>query len=69
MPQACHSRPSNPQVSGFVGSSSPELLLNAVRQRFDASGHPRELGIVVVASAGNNKGRGADVLAAEGLVT
>ncbi|GAB4815940.1 hypothetical protein N2152v2_002986 [Parachlorella kessleri] len=69
-PARCPSQaPLDALVSGFVGSSSPELLLNAVRRRFDTTGHPRELGVVVVASAGNNKGRGADVLAAEGLVT
>jgi hypothetical protein len=55
-------------VAGFVGSSAPELVLNAVRSRFDRTGHPRRLGVVMVASVGNSKGRGADVLAVEGLV-
>eukprot|EP00887_Chlorella_sp_A99_P000146 scaffold16.g146.t1 len=55
-------------VAGFVGTSCPEVLLNAVRRRFDTSGHPLRLGLIYAASVGNSKGRGLDVLATEGLV-
>ncbi|KAI3425234.1 hypothetical protein D9Q98_009002 [Chlorella vulgaris] len=54
--------------AGFVGTSCPELLLNAVRERFEATGHPQNLGVIFAASAGNSKGRGCDQLAAQGLV-
>ena len=51
-----------------MGTSCPELLLQAVRARFDRTGRPARLGLVTVASVGNSKGRGADVLGVEGLV-
>ncbi|PSC74812.1 transferase [Micractinium conductrix] len=54
--------------AGFVGTGCPELLLNAVRERFDACGAPSRLGLIFAASVGNSKGRGADQLSAEGLV-
>lgn len=56
------------QVAGFVGSSCPEAVLNAVRARFEAEAHPRGLGLIIAASSGNSRGRGTDVLAVEGLV-
>lgn len=69
MARALITRPARcAQVAGFVGTACPEALLNAVRARFEASGHPHGLGVVMVASVGNSKGRGADVLATEGLV-
>ncbi|KAK9817065.1 hypothetical protein WJX72_009007 [[Myrmecia] bisecta] len=55
-------------VGGFVGCGCPELLLQAVRQRFDASGQPRNMHLFNVATGGDGKGRGLDVLAAPGLV-
>lgn len=55
-------------IAGFVGTSLPELLLRAVRERFDATGAPANLGLIYAASVGNSKGRGFDLLAAEGLV-
>ncbi|EFN53785.1 hypothetical protein CHLNCDRAFT_36346 [Chlorella variabilis] len=54
--------------AGFVGTSCPEALLNAVRRQYEATGHPRGLGLIYAASAGNSKGRGLDQLAVEGLV-
>lgn len=54
--------------AGFVGASAPEVVLCAIRARFDATSHPRDLGLIFTASAGDSKGRGLGVLAAEGLV-
>ena len=41
-----------------MGIGCPEALLNALRARFDASGSPRNLGVLMAASAGDFKGRG-----------
>ncbi|KAI7836601.1 hypothetical protein COHA_009559 [Chlorella ohadii] len=38
------------------------------RQQFEATGSPRNLGLIWAASVGDSKGRGCDQLAAEGLV-
>lgn len=46
------------QVAGFVGTGLPEALVNAVRQRFDASAHPCDLHLYAVAAVGDGKGRG-----------
>lgn len=46
------------QVGGFVGCGMPELLVNAVRERFDSTGHPRGLHLLQVATVGDGKGRG-----------
>ena len=54
------------QPAGFVGTSCPELLVNALRQRFDATGSPRRLGLIFAASAGNSDKRGAAPAAAVG---
>ncbi|KAK9806022.1 hypothetical protein WJX73_006283 [Symbiochloris irregularis] len=56
-------------VAGFVGTGLPEALVNAVRARFDASGHPCNLHLYAVAAVGDGKGRGMCKLAVEGLVT
>lgn len=56
-------------VQGFVGTALPEALTLALRRRFDATGHPRGLSLLMVASVGDGKGRGMDVLAQkEGLL-
>ena len=57
------------QVSGFVGSGHPELLVNALRECFDRTGHPRNLHLFTVAAVGDGKGRGLGRLAVKGLVT
>lgn len=57
------------QTSGFVGSGCPELLLNALRARHDATGFPTKLKLIVAATAGDKKGRGTDQLAKPGLLT
>jgi hypothetical protein len=56
-------------VNGFVGSGHPELLVNALRDRFNASGHPQRLHLYTVAAVGDGKGRGLGRLAVKGLVT
>ena len=57
------------QTFGFVGCGSPEHLLHALRARFDKLGSPQGLHLYQVVVTGNSKGRGLDILAAEGLVT
>ena len=47
----------------------PELLVNAVRERFDDSGHPRSLHLLQVASVGDGKGRGMYVHAITAAVS
>lgn len=56
------------QTAGFVGSSPPHALLKALRDRFDATASPRNLGLMFIASVGNSKGVGTDLLAVDGLV-
>ncbi|KAK9909800.1 hypothetical protein WJX75_007599 [Coccomyxa subellipsoidea] len=56
-------------ISGFVGSGHPELLVNAVRERFEQCGQPRNLHVFNVAAVGDGKGRGLGKLATKGLVT
>ncbi len=55
-------------MSSFVGTGSPELLFQALRERYDATGHPQNLKLWVVAPAGDGKGRGFGQLAVRGLV-
>jgi propionate CoA-transferase len=55
-------------VQGFVGTGIPEALTTALRRRFDSTGHPRGLSLLMVASVGDGKGRGMDRLAVEGLL-
>ena len=45
------------QVSGFVGAGFPEAVVNAIRRRFDASGHPARLQLVQGILVGNGKVR------------
>lgn len=56
------------QVGGFVGTGYPEYLVDAIRQRFDKTGHPRQLKLFMVALVGDGKGRGMDALAVDSLV-
>ena len=56
-------------MSGFVGSGHPELLVNALRERFDRTGHPKNIHLYAVAAVGDGKGRGLGRLAVKGLVT
>ena len=54
------------QVAGFVGCGSPEYLLRGLRAKYDATSRPSNLEIYVGAPGG--KGRGIELLAAEGLL-
>ncbi len=36
------------QFSGFVASGCPEAVIEAIRRRFDATGHPAQLKLVQV---------------------
>lgn len=73
--QACaHHRPAcdrslSTQVAGFVGSSCPDLLLQALRARFDEQSTPRNLTLIYVASAADGNAAGLNRLAARGLVS
>lgn len=40
-------------IGGFVGSGCPELLLNALRQRFDRTSQPNSLSLLVPVSSGD----------------
>lgn len=40
-----------------------------MRKRFDDTAEPRDLHLVTVASTGDKKGRGLDVLGVEGLIS
>lgn len=52
-----------------MGSGSCEHLLKALRKRFDDTARPRGLHLVTVATTGDRKGRGQDVLAVEGMIS
>lgn len=54
------------QVAGFVGCGSPEHLLRRLRAKHAATSHPSNLDVYVGAPGG--KGRGIELLAAEGLL-
>lgn len=56
-------------TGGFVGSGSPECVLNALRKRFEDTASPKNLHLLEVASTGNRQGRGLNVLAREGLIS
>eukprot|EP00210_Caulerpa_lentillifera_P008453 g8065.t1 len=65
----CVSSDSRITVAGFVGSGCPEELLNVLRKRFDQTGLPQRLKLITGVVVGDGKGRGMDVLAADGLLT
>ena len=55
-------------VSGFVGIGTPDELILALARRFEASGGPRDLGLMFAAAPGDGKERGLNRLCAPGLV-
>lgn len=55
-------------VNGFIMSGCADELLAALEERFLATGHPRDLTLVLITSVGDGAGRGVDRLAHKGLV-
>ncbi|AWN36563.1 acyl CoA:acetate/3-ketoacid CoA transferase [Methylobacterium radiodurans] len=55
-------------VSGFVGIGTPDELILALARRFEATGAPRDLGLMFAAAPGDGKERGLNRLALPGLV-
>src|SRR5438046_10637614 len=54
--------------SGFVGSGTPDELINALEARFVATGAPRDLTLVFAAAPGDGKDKGLNRLAYDGLI-
>jgi propionate CoA-transferase len=55
-------------TSGFVGTGTPDALIDAVARSFVASGTPRGLTLLFAAGQGDGKSRGLNRLALPGLV-
>jgi propionate CoA-transferase len=53
---------------GFGSCGHPDLLTEALRRRFQASGQPRNLALLFGPGPGNKDGKGVDALALPGLV-
>ena len=54
--------------SGFVGSGTPDELINALEKRFIDTASPRDLTLVFAAGPGDGKERGLNRLARDGMV-
>lgn len=54
--------------SGFVGCGTPDLLLEALAERYRETGSPNGLGLVFAAGQGDGKTRGLNRLAEDGLL-
>jgi len=53
---------------GFGSCGHPDTLTEALRERFEDTGHPRDLSLLFGAGPGNKAGQGVDALATSGLV-
>ncbi len=58
----------NVAVSGFCGFVSPEEMYIGIRERFDRTGHPKDLTIIRGVGNGDHAERGSSRIAAEGLI-
>ena len=54
--------------SGFVGAGTPDALVQALADRFDATGAPADLSLIFAAGQGDGKEQGLNRLAAPGLL-
>lgn len=54
--------------SGFVGAGTPDALLKALAERFEATGAPKGLSLIFAAGQGDGKEMGLNRLSAPGLV-
>ncbi len=54
--------------SGFMIACTAESIFKALGERYERTGHPRNLTCVFCASQGNSEGQGYDHLAQEGLI-
>jgi propionate CoA-transferase len=55
-------------TSGFVGTGTPDALIDGLARAFETSGSPRELTLVFAAGQGDGKSRGLNRLALPGLI-
>lgn len=55
-------------LEGFLGSDVPEEMLRAIRKRFDAEGHPKQLEVWHASGIGDGVAKGTNNLAAKGLL-
>ena len=55
-------------MGGFCGFGSPDELLIGIRERFEETGHPKDLTLLKGVSVGDKAQRGGSRIAVEGLV-
>lgn len=56
-------------LGGFIGSVVPEAIARAIGERFESTGLPKDLTLIFAAGQGDGKGRAANHLAKQGLVS
>lgn len=55
-------------INGFIMAGCADELLYALAERYRKEGHPKDLTLVLITSAGDGAGRGADRLALPGMI-